>query len=175
MADPPAVEALGHAAGQVLAAGGQRRPDRPRRPRLRGALEAALARFARAGLTPESAGLLPTPGLAWLTASDGVAVGAMISASHNPAHDNGIKLFAGAGAKLDDEQQDRIEALLRRGRGHGPDGGTRRTPVIVEAHEAAYAAHLVDLALSGDALDLSGKRVVIDCANGAASRVGRAS
>jgi phosphoglucosamine mutase len=170
---PAAVEALGHAAGQVLAAGGGRALIAHDGRASAAALEAALARgFARAGLTPESAGLLPTPGLAWLTASDGVAVGAMISASHNPAHDNGIKLFAGAGAKLDDEQQDRIETLLRQADSAGLTEGSGGAPAVVEAHESAYAEHLVDLALSGDALDLSGKRVVLDCANGAASRVG---
>lgn len=170
---PEAVEALAAAAGRVLAESGGRALIAHDGRASADPLQAALARgFASAGLTPESAGLLPTPGLAWLTAEGGMALGAMISASHNPAHDNGIKLFAGGGAKLDDDQQDRIEVLLREAADAGFPSNEGGAPSIVEAHEDAYAEHLIELALHGDPLDLSGQRVVIDCANGAASRVG---
>ncbi len=173
---PKAVEALGRAAGTVLgnACAGKRALIAHDGRASAEELGAALARgFAHAGLAPESAGLLPTPGLAWLSAQEGFALGAMISASHNPAHDNGIKLFAGSGLKLTDAQQHAIEEQLRReveAEGLGESQGPAPKPVA--AHEDAYAEHLVALAESGDPLNLTGLHVVVDCANGAASRVG---
>lgn len=175
---PEAVEALGRAAGSVLGNAG---PGTAKRALIAhdgrasaGELSAALARgFAHAGLAPESAGLLPTPGLAWLSAQEGFALGAMISASHNPAHDNGIKLFAGGGSKLSDDQQHAIEELLRKEvEADGLGTSNAGVPSTVAAHEDAYTEHLIALAESGDPLNLSGLHVVVDCANGAASRVG---
>ncbi len=133
-------------------------------------LEAALARgLAAAGIEAESAGLLPTPGLAWLTRHEDYKLGIMVSASHNPARDNGIKVFNGQGDKLADEVQDRIEALL-----HGPSGemefpeGTR--PKHNPNLEAHYLKHLERNWGSG--LDLNSLTIVIDCANGAGARSG---
>lgn len=175
---PKAVEALGRAAGAVLGNAGSSTAKRALIAHdgraSAGELGAALARgFTHAGLAPESAGLLPTPGLAWLSAQEGFALGAMISASHNAAHDNGIKLFAGGGLKLSDAQQHAIEDLLRQevqSDGFGLRGAGAPSPNV--AHEDAYAEHLIALAESGDPLSLAGLHVVIDCANGAASRVG---
>ncbi|MEL6429983.1 MAG: phosphoglucosamine mutase [Planctomycetota bacterium] len=175
-----AVEALGRAAALVLggADGTERRALLAHDGRASAApLSSALARgFAHAGLGTASAGLLPTPGLAWLTTTrDDVAFGAMISASHNPAHDNGIKLFGPGGRKLTDDQQRAIEERIRPELENVRLGGPRAD---AEAHvdaalADAYATHLSELAAgSGHRLDLSGMRVAIDCANGAASEVG---
>ncbi len=133
-------------------------------------LEAALAcGLSAAGITAESAGLLPTPGLAWLTKHDGYSLGIMVSASHNPARDNGIKVFNGQGDKLADDVQNRIEALL-----HGPSAEMdfpaaprpKHSPIL----EAHYLKHLERT--WGKDLDLNSLTIVIDCANGAGSRSG---
>jgi len=173
-----AVEALGRAAADVLGAGsGRSRVLLAHDGRASASpLSEALARgFARAGFATTTAGLLPTPGLAWLTTSaPDVAFGAMISASHNPAHDNGIKLFGPGGAKLTDAQQSAIEDGIRAGLAEvrerrGPVAEVQRDPSLA----GAYADHLVARASAeGETLDLSGLRVAIDCANGAASEVG---
>ncbi|MEM9379399.1 MAG: phosphoglucosamine mutase [Planctomycetota bacterium] len=175
---PDAVEALGRAAGAVLGPGaaGEARALVAHDGRASAdELQRAFARgLAAAGIETTTADLLPTPGLAWLTSDRPVALGAMISASHNPAHDNGIKLFGGGGAKLSDAQQAEIEVRLREEVQRVPPGGAS-APAALEHDgtlEDAYAAHLVALGSADGALDLTGVRVVIDCANGAASRVG---
>jgi len=170
-----AVEALGRAAGAVLgrAAGAPRVLIGHDGRRSAAPLEAALARgFAAAGLTPIGVGLVPTPGLAWLTGARDVRLGAMISASHNPAHDNGIKLFGHDGGKLSDEQQAAIEDLLRREVQHArpaPADLLAGRPERDASLEEAYLGHLLGFASVG--LDLAGVRIVLDCANGAGSRV----
>ena len=174
-----AVEALGRAAGAVLArdsSGAEGAALIAHDGRASAdPLQRALARgLAQSGIRATTAGLLPTPGLAWLTGARPVALGAMISASHNPAEDNGIKLFAGGGSKLTDAQQAEIEVRLRdeleRVDPSGEDGGV---PLEEDAElRAAYGDHLVRLSAEGDPLDLQGIDIVIDCANGAASQVG---
>lgn len=130
-----------------------------------------LERALTCGLTAEgfevhSAGLLPTPGLALLTRSEGYALGVMISASHNEAADNGIKVFSKDGEKLSDELEDRIEAaLLARPEALRAGAGPRRDPTL----EGRYVARL--MAGPGADLDLSGLTVALDCANGGSSRV----
>lgn len=172
-----AVEALGRAAARVLGGDGTgvaliahdgRASAEP--------LAEALARgFAREGLTSRSAGLLPTPGLAWLTANGEIVLGAMISASHNPARDNGIKLFAGGGAKLSDDEQAEIERLLRQEIDRIDDSDTASSSLQHDPTlSRSYVDHLVESASGEEQLDLSGLDVAIDCANGAASDVGPA-
>ncbi|MGO2773021.1 MAG: phosphoglucosamine mutase [Brachybacterium tyrofermentans] len=128
---------------------------------------AVCAGLASAGVDVEDAGLLPTPGLAFLVQSTGADLGVMISASHNPHPDNGIKFFARGGTKLPDEVEDAIEARLGEEweRPQGTDVGTI-TPY--EGAIEAYVQHLVGT------LDrsLEGLTVVADCANGAASVTG---
>ena len=131
-------------------------------------LQTALATgLAAAGVTAESAGLMPTPGLAWLTKHRHYGMGVMVSASHNPAHDNGIKVFNGEGDKLADSMQDEIESLLR-----GPLGtqAFEHGPRLEQnsALEDHYLRHLVQN--WGQGLDLNGMTIVVDCANGAGSR-----
>jgi phosphoglucosamine mutase len=174
-----AVEALGRAAGAVLGRssdGSEGRALIAHDGRASaGPLQEALARgLAQSGIRATTAGLLPTPGLAWLTGSRPVALGAMISASHNPAEDNGIKLFAGGGNKLTDAEQAEIEIRLRDELDRiDPEGATEEPPLEHDdSLRSAYADHLVALGSEGDPLDLSGLKIVLDGANGAASAVG---
>ena len=119
-------------------------------------LEAALARgIVSAGGTALLAGVLPTPAVA-LLAED---LGAVVSASHNPPEYNGVKLFAGDGRKLSDEEQEEVEALLE---ARSENGGAIRA--VDDARER-YLHHVLERFGS----DLSGLRIVVDCANGAFS------
>lgn len=130
-------------------------------------LEAALAAgIASAGGTAVLVGVLPTPGVAWLARSRGAALGAVISASHNPFQDNGIKFFGGDGFKLDDEREAGIEGLLDADRELPTHGGVGE---IVDLPGVAddYAAFLAE----GSEATLAGLRIAVDCANGAASTV----
>ena len=163
---------LGAAAVRVLAASGNssRRPLAVvgRDPRASGEfLEAALvAGLASAGADVVIVGVEPTPAVAFLTAHLGADLGVMISASHNAMPDNGIKFFARGGHKLADDLEDQIEAVLSQ---------TWERPVgasvgRVRAESGASATYLEHL-LSTVSTSLSGIRVVVDCANGAASGV----
>jgi phosphoglucosamine mutase len=138
-----------------------------RDPRASGEfLEAAVvAGLASAGVNVVRLGVLPTPGVAYLTGATRADLGVMISASHNPMPDNGIKFFARGGAKLRDDLEDAIEARLNepwpRPTGAGV-GRVRDDPTLVEH----YIAHLVSSL--GGPVSLEGIKVVVDCANGAA-------
>jgi len=130
-------------------------------------LEAAVvAGLASAGVDVTVVGVVPTPAVAWLTASRGADLGVMLSASHNPMPDNGIKFFARGGHKLADEIEDQIEERLGESwdRPVGADVGRVRID-----HDAT--GDYVDYLLGTIDADLSGLRVVIDCANGAAYQV----
>lgn len=144
-----------------------------RDPRVSGAmLEAAVtAGLTSAGIDVLSVGVLPTPAVAYLTAAHDACMGVMISASHNPMPDNGIKIFAAGGHKLDDAVEDRIEALVEAGPQARPTGaGIGRVRTVEGTHER-YVEHLVNAI--GRRLD--GLTVVVDCANGAASEAGPAA
>lgn len=130
---------------------------------------AVAAGLASAGVDVEDAGVLPTPGLAYLVESSGADLGVMLSASHNPAPDNGIKFFARGGTKLPDEVEDAIEARLdeKWDRPQGDRvGAIREYPLAVDQ----YVGHLVQTL----SRPLDGLTVVADCANGAAFRSGPA-
>ena len=136
-------------------------------------LEAAVvAGLASAGVDVLLLGVLPTPGVAYLTASLDADLGVMISASHNPMPDNGIKFLARGGVKLDDAIEVAIEERLR----EPWDRPTGAAVGRVEPYAAAvddYARHLVST-LDGPLTRPDGRpiKVVLDCAHGAASRVG---
>jgi phosphoglucosamine mutase len=139
-----------------------------RDPRASGEfLEAAVVSgLAGAGVDVLRLGVVPTPGVAYLTAALGADLGVMLSASHNPASDNGIKLFARGGFKLPDAAEDEIEARMARPGGAAaslPEGGFGRVR-DAGAERERYLAHL----LAGST-PLTGLRVVVDCAHGAAS------
>ncbi|GIV00071.1 MAG: phosphoglucosamine mutase [Actinomycetota bacterium] len=161
--------ALGRAVVAVLA---RTEPYRPvlvigRDTRASGEpLERALAEGIRAaGADVILAGVVPTPAVAFLTVDLGAGAGAVISASHNPPEDNGIKFFGPSGYKLSDRIEDEIEAELARGSPASGDGEGR----VREAPDALerYVRHLVGAAEAR----LDGMRIVVDCANGAACGV----
>ncbi len=131
-------------------------------------LEAAVvAGLSSAGVDVYRVGVLPTPAIAYLVAERGADLGVMISASHNPMPDNGIKFFAKGGGKLDDALESAIENRLGEPwtRPTGKDVGR----VITDDSAAEqYLFHL----LNSLTTNLAGLKVVIDCANGASSRVG---
>ena len=131
-------------------------------------LEAAVvAGLASAGVDVLLLGVLPTPGVAYLTGSLDVDLGVMISASHNPMPDNGIKYLARGGVKLDDALEIAIENRLREPweRPVGAEVGRVET---YDAAVADYVRHLVSTVKT----PLAGIRVVLDCAHGAASEAG---
>ena len=119
------------------------------------------------------AGVLPTPGVAFLTRSDSFDAGVVISASHNPYHDNGIKLFQAEGTKLPDAEEEKIEARLAQlsmdTDPSAADIASSDALVIDEHLSQHYVAHL--LSTIRGRVDLDGVRVVVDCANGAASAI----
>ena len=169
--------ALGRSAARVLGAG---RWAVGRDTRRSGSLlEAAFS----AGLASEGAevvglGVAPTPEVAWWSAAQG-APAAMISASHNPYPDNGIKIFSAGGRKLPDEAEARLEDELRRllngvnGYGRRDTEATRPSGAEVGTITAAppHQGYAAAVAASIEGRRLDGLRVVVDCANGAASGV----
>lgn len=169
---------LSVAAAHVLAEAGTFEGHRPvavvgRDPRASGEfLEAAVvAGLASAGVDVLRVGVLPTPAVAYLTGALGTDLGVMLSASHNPMPDNGIKFFARGGHKLADELEDRIERLYHEHTAGEPwnrptGAGVGRVRDYDEGFDN-YVAHLVGVLPNR----LDGLTVVIDGAHGAASRV----
>ena len=155
-------QGLGHAPVAVVG----------RDPRASGEmLEAAVvAGLASAGATVIRVGVLPTPGVAYLTGEVQADLGVMISASHNPMPDNGIKIFAAGGHKLPDETEERIEATLGTAWNRPTGAGVGRVHDLLDGAEH-YVKHLVEATPHR----LDGLRVVVDCANGAASDVAPAA
>jgi len=161
---------LAVSAAQVLAAAGQFDGHRPRAvvgrdPRISGQfLEAAVsAGLASAGVDVLHLGVVPTPGIAYLTGSLGADLGVVITASHNPMPDNGIKFLARGGVKLDDALEDQIEARLGQPWKHPTGAAVGR---ISSYHGGVddYVDHLLGTLTAR----LDGLKIVLDCANGAA-------
>ncbi|MBO0886828.1 MAG: phosphoglucosamine mutase [Acidimicrobiales bacterium] len=174
---PEAVLALGRATARVLQP--ERiligRDTRQSGPLLQAAFSAGLS---AEGVEVTDLGVIPTPGVAYLSAARGVP-GAVVSASHNPFTDNGIKLFQRGGRKLEPEVEQRIEQRLEELRQAGTSAGTPSLPGpangqppatgslhVDHAAAAEYRAHLVGC-LEGRRLDPL--HVVVDCAHGAAT------
>lgn len=164
---------LGMAAAHVLTENKSRGERRPtaiigRDPRVSGEMltGALAAGMAAQGVEVFNVGILPTPAVAFLTDDFGADMGVMISASHNPMPDNGIKFFAAGGQKLDDILEDEIEATMIQLPEHGPTGAAIGR--IIDQSEDALDRYLHHL---GEAVHtrLDGIRVVVDCAHGAAS------
>jgi phosphoglucosamine mutase len=135
-------------------------------------LEAAVvAGLASRGADVVRVGVVPTPAVAHIVGAIGADLGVMLSASHNPMPDNGIKLFAAGGHKLPDEVEDAIEARLRDQPAARPTGAAvgriRDEPAYIAQIVDSYVAHL----LSTLPNRLDGLRVVVDCAQGAAWRL----
>ncbi|MDQ4138230.1 MAG: phosphoglucosamine mutase, partial [Actinomycetota bacterium] len=127
---------------------------------------AGAAGLASSGVDVLDAGVIPTPAAAFLVADSGADFGVMVSASHNPAPDNGIKFFASGGRKLPDEVEDRIEAVLDSERLTPIGADVGRIRRFADA-EDRYVMHLLG-ALPNR---LAGMHVVLDCANGAAAGI----
>ncbi|WP_263370401.1 phosphoglucosamine mutase [Granulicella cerasi] len=132
-----------------------------------------IAGLSEGGATAEFAGVITTPAIAFLARKHGYAAGVVISASHNPWQDNGIKIFGGDGYKLPDAVElgieAEIDAVLAEGpgaRAQGPEG-----TALPEANEAFRREYIEFLLAAVPGISLDNKHVVIDCANGAASAV----
>jgi phosphoglucosamine mutase len=138
-----------------------------RDPRASGEmLEAAvIAGLTSAGVDALRAGVLPTPAVAHLTSAYDADFGVMISASHNPMPDNGIKIFGPGGHKLDDATEDQIEELVAAGPGLRPVGAAIGRVIDADDALERYVHHVT----SASTTPLDGLSVVVDCAHGAAS------
>ncbi len=163
---PDFVLKLGWAAGKVLARHGSRKVIIGKDTRISGyMLESALeAGLAAAGLSASFTGPMPTPAVAYLTRTFRAEAGIVISASHNPYYDNGIKFFSTEGTKLPDEVEEAIEAELE------------KEITCAESAMLGKASRIVDAAgryiefckgTFPNELNLNGLKVVVDCANGA--------
>ncbi len=174
---PDFVMRLGYAAGKVLASDRSLLPvDRHptvligKDTRISGyMLESAMtAGFTAAGVHVNLTGPLPTPGIAYLTRALRLQAGVVISASHNPFEDNGIKFFSGAGQKLPDAIEQQIETMLDKDIETAPSSELGRARRIDGA-----AARYIEFCKSSFPFDkdLRGLRLVVDCANGATYHV----
>ncbi len=160
-----AARALGQRQGNTLARAVVGRDTRVSGEFLSAAISAGLASV---GVDVVDVGVLPTPAIAYLTQATDVDLGVVLSASHNPMQDNGIKFIAKGGYKLDDAVEDDIEAMIGTPweRPVGEDVGQIRKEEVTA--DRSYIDHLVRAV----GADLTGLRIAVDCANGAASNVG---
>ena len=140
-------------------------------------LAAALsAGMSAGGFDVIDAGIIPTPGVAYLTSVLNVEMGAVISASHNPMPDNGIKFFARGGFKLPDTKEDEIEAVLGQDWDRPTGAGVGRVSHDTATATNLYIDHLVSAIApvgpdKSQPTPLKGLKIVADCANGATSVV----
>lgn len=173
--DPPTVTAVGAALSRILAA----RHAAAQGPRILIGrdtresgdwIERAIASgVCRSGARCETVGVIPTPGVAFLSRTAGYSAGVMISASHNPYRDNGIKIFSSTGYKLPDDEEAAIEAMvIDRRAGLPADEYSPPAPSRADADLLPrYTAFLRGSVAAG--ATFSGLRIVLDCANGASS------
>jgi phosphoglucosamine mutase len=136
-------------------------------------LESAVAAgICSAGTNVLLARVIPTPGVAFLTRNQGAAAGVVISASHNPFEDNGIKLFNQEGFKLSDREETQIERLLREELSAPPNDETSGPVGAIQTMKGSRRHYIAFLLRSVPRdFSLEGTRIVLDCANGAASAV----
>lgn len=166
---PDFIMRLGFAAGKVFASQGKRKILIGKDTRISGYMfESALeAGLSAAGVDVGLLGPMPTPGIAYLTRTFQADAGIVISASHNPYYDNGIKFFSGDGSKLDDETENAIEDLLD------------QPMELVESDQLGKARRIEDAAgryvefckSTVFGLSLKGMRIVLDCAHGATYQI----
>src|SRR3984885_10850599 len=139
-------------------------------------IAAQIARgLCAAGAEAVPAGVLTTPGVAWLVSREGFSAGVVISASHNPYQDNGVKLISASGMKFPDAAEAEIESVIlssksAASRGHGTVNRAEIDHHGDEKLHQDYLAGLREAVLPG--AKLAGMKVVLDCANGAASELG---
>lgn len=165
---------LGWAAGKVLGAAGTKevligKDTRASGYMLESALEAGLS---AAGVNIALAGPLPTPAVAYLTSTFRADAGVVISASHNPYYDNGIKFFSNSGTKLTDQQEVEIEALLEHALQYGIDYASSEKLGKARRIDDAPGRYIEFCkGTFPNSLTLAGLKIVVDCANGAAYKV----
>jgi phosphoglucosamine mutase len=170
--DPRTLAALGEALADLVRDGTApprvlvARDTRESGPEIARVLAASLQ---AAGARVEMGGVLPTPVLALLTRSGGYRAGVMVSASHNPYMDNGVKVISSEGTKLADDLEDRLEERMRSAR-RADGGGPGATPAEEQERFEALYLREVERRL-GSSLDLGGLKVALDCAEGAASHL----
>ncbi len=167
--NPEFVMKLGWAAGKVFASQGKRHILIGKDTRISGYMfESALeAGLSSAGVDVGLLGPMPTPGIAYLTRTFHADAGIVISASHNPYYDNGIKFFSGAGAKLDDEVELQIEQLLDQKMDTVASDKLGKASRIVDA-----AGRYIEFCKSTVfGTSLKGLRIALDCANGATYQI----
>src|SRR5688572_17613623 len=124
------------------------------------------AGIASEGGTLTTAGVIPTPAIAYLTPRKGYAAGVVISASHNPFGDNGIKVFSGTGEKFTERLEDEVESIMAGLRPLAAAGHEASRSLVERVdYRSAYISHLLGI-LPADARHTSG-HIVVDCANGA--------
>lgn len=174
--DEPTVFAIGRALGHRLRTAAQHQRvviGQDTRESSQWIANTLAAGLLNAGIEVKSAGVITTPGVAFLARTDAFGAGIVISASHNPWIDNGIKVFSADGFKLPDELEHQIEAEIFQLLGNREQNNAetaalfRSLPGSTELHQ-----HYVRwLAQQVAGTDLSGMRVLVDCANGAASAV----
>ncbi|WP_407276303.1 phosphoglucosamine mutase [Halothiobacillus sp. DCM-1] len=167
---PEFVLKLGWAAGRVLGQQGKRRVLIGKDTRISGYMfESALeAGFSAAGVDVRLLGPMPTPAIAYLTRTLRASAGVVISASHNPFHDNGVKFFSATGEKLPDAIEAEIEAMLDEPMTIQPSALLGKAQRIDDApgRYIEFCKSTVEIGMS-----LAGLRVVVDCAHGAAYQV----
>lgn len=168
---PAFVRTLGSAASRVLDGSTiiVGRDTRESGPELQRAFTQGCA---AEGVSVRDLGVVPTPAVAWLCAADGLP-GAMLSASHNPWQDNGVKLFAAGGRKLSDADQDVIQALLDRANAVESTEPVSLDPSEVPSAPGSIQRYIEAVVNSIDGRRFDGVRVVLDSAHGSASVTGR--
>jgi phosphoglucosamine mutase len=180
--DNATLERVGAALGQYLQAPKNNADPRVligRDPRESGPRIAELiARgLASAGAEPVSAGVITTPGVAWLVSREGFSAGVVISASHNPYYDNGVKLISSSGMKFPDTVEREIEHLILSPNGEAPasrvmSGAARANKTHPDGDERLHQDYLEGLrAAVLPGAKFAGMKIVLDCANGAASEL----
>ena len=181
--DDATIERVGFALGKHLVSEKAAHGLRPRVLIGRDTRESGphIAERVASGLTASgseavSAGVLTTPGVAWLVSREGFAAGVVISASHNPYHDNGVKLISSLGMKFPDAEEAVIESLILSANGasaaktsQSDDGKVRAAGTNSHKLHEDYLAGLREALFPG--ATLAGMKVVLDCANGAASKL----
>jgi phosphoglucosamine mutase len=173
--DDATLDRVGLALGNYLGSAGRAHGDSPsvligRDTRESGPhiAERIACGLAAGGASPVSAGVLTTPGVAWLVNREGFAAGVVISASHNPYHDNGVKLISSTGMKFPDTIETALEQFVLSSR----DAVSAAKALRLHDNEKIdddYLAGLAQALLPG--AKLAGMKIVLDCANGAASKL----
>ena len=170
--DPDTIFAVGLCLGQYLL----QRVARPRvilgedpRESSRWIVETVAAGLQQAAVSTLAVGVITTPGLAFLTLSEGFDAGVMVSASHNPYQDNGIKMFASTGYKLPDEQEWELEQHILKVLANGTGPRAHRCSLEPARTLGGHYTEALRRAARTSSWTLAGRKLILDCANGSAS------